>query len=65
VVEADPGRGHGIGVDVVQQVVDRQILHREIQLTGELSPDELRILGQKEDPLSRGQGYGIGRFHRL
>ena len=32
VVEAGPGRGHGVGVDVVQQVLDAQVLHAQVEL---------------------------------
>jgi hypothetical protein len=63
VAEADPGRGHGVRVDVVQQVVDRQALHAEVQLAGKLAPDQLRILGQEEDPLAGGQTDDFGGLH--
>ncbi len=64
-VEADPRRSHGVGVDVVQKVLDRHILHREVELTGELAADQVGILGEKKNPLSRGQLDGLWWSHRL
>ena len=54
VVKAHPGRRHRIGVDVVEQVGDADVVHGEIQVTGELLSDRLRVFGEKQNPLARG-----------
>ena len=60
VAEADPGRRHGVGVDVVEQVIHRQLRHRQVELSGQLAADQLGILGQEQDPLARSQAHGLG-----
>ncbi len=64
-VEADPGRGHDVGVDVVEQVLDPQIGHPQVELAAQLAADQLRILGQEEDPLAGGQSDQLLGLHRL
>jgi hypothetical protein len=63
VAEADPGRGHGVGIDVVEQILDGQVCHAEVQLARELAADQVRVLGQEEDPLAGGQTDDLGGFH--
>jgi hypothetical protein len=55
VVEAGPGRRHGVGVDVVHEVLDPQVLHAEVEIAAQLAADELGVLGQEEDALAGGQ----------
>ena len=64
VVETDPGRSHDIGVDVIQKIVNRQIFHRQIELTGKLTANQFRILGQEQDSLARGQMHCLWWLHR-
>ena len=59
VVEADPGRGHGVGVDVVQQVLDAEILHLQVELAAELPADELRDPWSGTERASRGESVMI------
>jgi hypothetical protein len=54
-IEADPRRRHRVGVDVVEQVLGAQVAHAQRQLAGELAPDQLRVLGQVQDPLAGGE----------
>ena len=61
--EADPGRRHGVGVDVVQQVLDGQLLHAEVHLPAELPADQIGVFGEEEDPLAGGQPDGVRRLH--
>ena len=49
VVEADPGRRHHVGVDVVEQILDGEVLHAQVEPLVELLADELQILRQEED----------------
>jgi glycosyltransferase involved in cell wall biosynthesis len=51
VVEADPRRRHGVGVDVVEQVVDARVLHAQVELAGELAADQLGSLVRKRTRL--------------
>ena len=60
VAEADPGRGHGVRVDVVEEIVHPQVVHRQVELSGELPADEVRVLGQEEDPLAGGEADDLG-----
>ena len=53
VVEADPPRSHGIGVDVVEQIRDPDVVRPQVQLAAQLAADELRVLGQVEYALAR------------
>jgi hypothetical protein len=52
--EANPGRSHGIGIDIVEQIVNGELLHFEVQLAGELLANQLRVLGEEEDSFPRG-----------
>ena len=63
VAEADPRRGHRVRIDVVEEIVHRQVVHPEVQLAAELAADQLRILGQEEDPLAGGQADDLGWLH--
>ena len=56
VVKAHPSGRHDIGVDVIEQVLNGQIFHSEVEAIVELLLDEVQILGQEEDPLSGCQG---------
>ncbi len=49
VVEADPCRRHHVGVDVVEQILDGEVLHAQVEPLVELLADELQIFRQKED----------------
>ena len=62
-LEAHPGRRHHVGVDVVEQLVDPEVVHGEVDLARELAPDQLRVLGQEEHPLSGGETDDLGRLH--
>jgi hypothetical protein len=55
VVKTNPGRGHGIGVDVVEQVLGANLAGAQRELAGELTGDALGIFGEVENSLSRGQ----------
>ena len=62
-VEADPGGGHDVGVDVVQKVGRIDVGHRQVDLARELATDELGILGQEENPFPGRQADDRLRFH--
>ena len=64
VVEADPCRRHGVGVDVVEEIVDGEVAHPQIELAAELFADELRIFGEEENALARSEADRVGRSHR-
>ena len=64
VVEADPGRGHGVGVDVVEQILDAKVLHLQVELAAELPADELGVFGQKKNALAGRKRHDFGWFHR-
>ena len=49
VVEANPGRRHHVGVDVVEQILDGEVLHAQVEALVELLADELQVFGQEED----------------
>ena len=55
VVEADPRRRHRVGVDVVEEILRRDVIRGEVDLAGELLADELGVPGEKQDPLARGE----------
>ena len=55
VAEAHPRRRHRVGVDVVEQVLDLQVLHAEVERARQLAADRLGVLRQEEDPLPRRQ----------
>ena len=57
--EADPGRRHGVRVDVVEEIVDGQIRHAQIELALELPADEVRVFGQEQHPLTGCQLHGF------
>ena len=61
--EADPRRRHGIRVDVVEQLVDRQVAHAQIQLAAQLATDQLGILGQKQRSLVGREAYDLRWSH--
>src|SRR5207237_9937220 len=65
VIEADPGGRHRVGVDVVEQNFDAEVLHLQVELAAKLLADELRILGEEEDALAGSELDEGGRFHRL
>jgi hypothetical protein len=65
VVEAGPGRRHGVRVDVVHEVGDAKVLHAEVQLSAELAADQVGVLREEEDALAGGQrnralAHGVG-----
>ena len=62
VVKTNPGRGHDVRVDVVEEVVNGQIFHTEVKSVVELLLDEVQILGQKKHALSWCQGNVLRRF---
>ena len=64
VVEAHPGRRHHVGVDVVEQLVGREVAHRQRERAGELLPDLLGVLRQIKDALARGERETAGRHGR-
>src|SRR5262249_27961063 len=64
-VEAGPRRGHGVGVDVVEQVVDGQVGHAQLQLAAQLTADQLRGLGEEQHPLAGGERDFRLRLHDL
>jgi len=63
VVEAGPRRRHRVGVDVVEQILEPQILHPQVELAAQLPADELRILGQEEHALAARERDRIVRLH--
>jgi hypothetical protein len=65
VIEARPGGSHGVRVDVVHEVLDPQVLHPQVELALELLADQVRVLGQKEDPLSGREGNRLAGSHRF
>ena len=56
VIKANPSRRHDVGVDVVEQVVNRQIFHAKIEPVVELLLDEVQIFGEEQHALPRCQG---------
>ena len=64
-VEADPGRGHDVGVDVVEEVGGIDVLHLQVELAPELAADELGVLGEEENPFAGGEGEGRGRHGEI
>ena len=63
-IEADPGRRHGVGVDVVEEVLDRHVGHRQIELPGELAPNQVGVLGEEQDALTGGDSDPLRGPHR-
>ena len=55
-VKAHPGWGHDVGVDVVEQVIDGQILHTKVEPVVELLLDEVQVFGEEKHALSGRQG---------
>ncbi len=55
VVKTDPCRCHDIGVDIVKEVINLQILHLQVQALVELLLDEFQIFGEEEHALSWGE----------
>ena len=53
VPKAHPRRRHDVGVDVVEQVGRVDVRHGEVELATQLTPDQLQVLGQEQDPLAR------------
>ena len=45
-------------------LLDRDPVHRQVQLAGELAADEGGVLGQEQDPLAGGEADEVGRSHR-
>ena len=63
-VEAHPARRHGVGIDVVQEILGIYVAEGEVELPAQLPTDELRVLGEKEDPLAWSQADELSRKHR-
>jgi hypothetical protein len=63
VVEAGPGRRHGVGVDVVHQVLDPQVFHAQVELAAQLAADLLRVPGEEQDALSGREGDRLAGLH--
>ncbi len=59
VVEADPRRGHHIGVDVIEKIADIEVLHAQVHALVELLANQLEIFGQEEHPLACRQPYSL------
>ena len=54
---ADPeGRGHHIGVDVIEKLLLGQVGHGEVEFSLQLATDESEVLGQEQDPLTLSEG---------
>src|SRR6185503_13984020 len=49
--------------DVVEEVLDPQILHPQVETVVDLPADEVGILGQEEDALARRELEGLRTFH--
>ena len=64
-IEAHPGGRHRVGVDVVEEILDFQVLHQKVELTAELLADELGLFGEEEDAFAGSEVDDGGRFHRL
>ena len=50
VVEADPSRRHDIGVDVIEQIIDGEILHSQIKTFVELLTNQIEIFCEEQHP---------------
>ena len=64
VVETHPCGRHHVGVDVVKEVLYREVFHSQIQSFVELLFDEVQIFGEEEDSFPWGEGDVFRRFVR-
>ena len=47
VIEANPGGGHDVRVDVIKEVLNAQIFHLKVQTIIQLLFDEVQVLGEE------------------
>ena len=57
VVEANPSRSHDVGVDIVEQILNTEVRHAQVETLVELPANQLEVLREEEHPLAWGQGY--------
>ena len=46
-IEANPGGGHDVRVDVIKEVLNAQIFHLKVQTIIQLLFDEVQVLGEE------------------